>query len=169
MQCSAGNLPGNHASWIMMRAENRTENPSFCSLNQHWVTPPQTKSRAWWHPRSHSLAPLQAQLPLCRRSHRSAQARQEMQTGEASAQHQAPIWGGQAPRLLWRGLVCICHLRDQAPWLRTSGVMLCSVGTRDGGDWCEQPGPTYGGEQNSSPSCLAWFIFWWWERAGSKI
>lgn len=141
----------------MMRTESRTENPPFCSLNQHWVTPPQTKSSAWRHPRFHSLPPLASPAPTA--SPQNAQTRQEMQTGEVSAQHQAPVWGGQSPCLLWRVQACICCLRDQAPWLRTNSAVLCSVGTRDGGDWCEQPGPTYGGEQNSSPPCLARFIF----------
>lgn len=121
MQCSSGNLPGKHASWIMMTAESRTENPTFCCLNQHWLPALQTKSSAGWHLYAHSLPPLQTWLALYRGSHQSMQAGQEMLTvGMLLPSITYQLGEGQASQFLWRAYACVFHFRDQDLQLRTS-------------------------------------------------
>lgn len=63
-------------------------------------------------------------------------------------------WKGQVPHLLCRVPACVCHLRDQAPHLRTSCVVLCGVGAANGADWGEQPGPTCGKNKTAYPPAL---------------
>lgn len=133
----------------MMTAESRTENPPFCSLNQHWLAAPQTKSSAGWYSHSHSLPPLQTWLALYRGSHQSAQARQGMIIVGMLLLSITYLFGGaRLPSSSEEGYRLVFSI------LRTktcsSGLAVLEVLNNQG---------QHVGKTSSSISCLAWFAF----------
>lgn len=138
----------------MMRAESRTEKSTLLlPKSAPGNVAPDRAALGETHP---PPVPT-AWLPLCRGSHQNMQARQEMQiVGMLLPSTRCLSWKGQVPHLLCRVQACVCHLRDQAPHLRTSGVVLCDVCAcaGNGGDWGEQPGPMCGKNKTAYPPAL---------------
>lgn len=150
----------------MMRAESRTENPPFCSLNHYRVILLQTKSSAWWHtttPTTHHPPhpPFPQPVPLSNRApslqglaSKHADKARYANYGDAPAQHQVPIGRTGLPVRSGGRRLVFAILGTEPLSQGLNGAELCSIGAGDGGDWCEQRGPTCGENKTAQPPAL---------------